>query len=157
MVLKTKILSVICFFALLSQAHAANYIIWRGSAHINGATGTCPDYDPKGQTHEVRYQPAGLGDNGVNNSMGWFISNSYAQSWVAPIFDATWRPTVYESIWTASYRTPYAVSVRFLWQSPTRIAVDTPFIQVSGQIYNYDFMQGCLVNFNMMLTKAVLD
>jgi hypothetical protein len=149
--LKLGLAIIACLLA--SPVFAA--AIWQGRVTITGQAGACPNYNPVGNHYVARFQPRNLSDNGTNSRFAWF-SDDYAQSFQLDnaSFDTTWRAVQFTSIWTDAGSPPFTTSVRFLSQAPATILVNTNFINVVGQIANYDFQQGCIVTFLLSLTRS---
>ena len=139
--------------AVASAGPASADALWRGTAQILSAGGTCANYNPTGSFFTARFKPRILGGNGLDSHFSWFEQDN-AKAFDLPnaSFDRVFRKVVYTSAFAGS-GVSNASTVRFQLQAPTAITPSTPLIQAVGQITNFDFMTGCTVNFKMVLMK----
>lgn len=150
--MKKLLWGILLYGALSCNAQAAN-AIWRGDAFITSITGTCAKYDPTGSHLHVRYLPRNLGTNGPDSRFALFLPD-YSQGFYLPnnAFSPTARTVQYKSIWDGGAFSPgFPVTVAFTATSPLQITATTQFLSIQGRITNYDFMQGCTINFRMAL------
>lgn len=134
---------------------AAADVIFRGEFYFYDSSGTCPNYNPKGNIGTVRFLPRSLGANGTDSRFVFFAYDN-AQSFYLPgdSFSATAKTVLYHTMWDAPGTPPTPATVAFTAQTPAVFAAGTKFIDVTGVIDNWDWMPGCVVNFRMALNLA---
>ena len=149
--------------AALSAGSAEARERYEGFFQINSKLGTCTDYDPVGDRLTAKYLPALVADNGSQTQIGLFYQFG------ARALNINGKVNVVPPSSTSGFKAAASVNVfegwnsvpnqqiRYNSQSPVNIAANTPNITIKGQIKNYDFMPGCIINFVMILTKSQRD
>jgi hypothetical protein len=154
-------LAVLLFGGLLAlPASAANYD-FDGLFRVTASSGTCTNYDPVGDHlfARLRYRIPQEVDNwdtiltlfGDGYGRGYAIDVGYpSTSWKSVeniyIGGGGWGPD-------DSVATVYLKQLSLTVVPAGSINANTKFIDIVGQIYNYDFMPGCVVTFSASLQK----
>lgn len=135
-------------------ANAATLVRFEGGAVINSSSGTCSE-DPTGSRYQVRYQPAGVGDNGSSSAFAFFqLTNAMTFELEGSGFVVGSYKTVKNYfIHYGTSVSALTVNVKFTGQSPTTVTTSTKFLSIVGIITNFDEMSGCAVKFSMALTQ----
>lgn len=142
---------VLVLVALFPQGATAQ-VRFEGFATITGFAGTCADYDPTGDEFVVRYRPGGLTGNPANSGLSFFSPTGAYNYMPNGGFSGNFKPVTENEIFDYHGTQPDS-QVRFTSQTPANVNATTSFINVSGQIENFDFMAGCRVRFIMSVAK----
>jgi hypothetical protein len=144
--------------AMTAAPSEAQVVRWHGHFTIVSKSGTCPIYDPVGDHGFVRFRPQLAGtDNGPGTRLAVYRDrNLTAFRLASGLFSENLKVVEETYAADAAYvDNANPVRVRFLSQTPRKINANTPFINVVGQIDNYDLMSECRVTFHMALTKEI--
>jgi hypothetical protein len=145
---------VLALGGLAATEAAAQSVRFEGFAIITGFTGTCADFNPTGEEFGVRYRPGGVTGNPANSGLSFFAPTGAYNYEPDGVFTTSFKAVEENGIFDYHGSQPDN-RVRFISQKPATITPTTPFINVTGQIDNFDFMTGCRVRFIMSVTKRL--
>ena len=131
----------------VSCAEVANAeSLWLGTNVFNSTTGCTAGWNPVGSVFNSKFRPAGVGTNGSNSHFAVF-DKAWATGFFLPnsSFNTTFR-SVGATVIGSGSGTYSNAQVKFVSQAPATILNTSRFINISGQIKNFDFNVGCTVN-----------
>jgi hypothetical protein len=152
--MKRLLATTLLCVAAIAPAQAAKFS-WIGSVQITSTSGSCPDYDPTGETGIAHFMPELAGTDNPSGSRITWVQGVWAQHYElgSGLFDTTAKQVTATYMGRLLYDdTSAPVTVKFIKQVPATVSTLTKGIFIVGQIKTFDGMPLCVVNFEMGLS-----
>lgn len=153
----TKLISsLFVLLALAIPAHAQDQVRFVGNWHIVSKTnnGACNLYDPVGERATARFRLVIAGtSNGTQANLSIAYSDGARNFRANGNFTTAFKTTVGTNIFDSAGTVTPAQLVRFVTQVPATITSSTRFINITGEVNNYDFMPNCRIQFGLTVQR----
>lgn len=134
---------------------------WQGTFVITTATGTCNDYDPTGGRGLASFEPELTGtDNGAGSNFT-LVEDVFTYAYQLHdgfgVFTDVFKQVDTMYVGTSGFGPDDTANVklRFVKQTPpaAKLKKTSPFITITAEIQNFNYMPGCTVSVNAALVK----
>jgi hypothetical protein len=137
-----------------SSPASANEVEFRGGGYVRNFSTECA---VSGFTDPVYvssiYRPRKLGTNGDATRISFFFPQFYATSYELPKgkLGNTFKKVVGGATGTATYFFSKNPRMRLTAMTPAKVKMRTPVVSLSGEIKNFDGIEGCKADFELSL------
>jgi len=154
----TAVLTAIAGAAIgiASGPAAAKAVEFRGSGYLRNFSEECERKGFSGPVYvNTIYRPARLGTNGKATQLSFFFPEFYAVSYELPRgrFGKNFKRVVGGATGVATHFFDSSPEVRMTAETPKRVRGNTPAAFISGEIRNFDGIEGCLADFELSLRR----
>lgn len=152
--MKRSLLAVLLVATVASPAEAVP-VRWQGDFTVTAQTGTC-EPENIGTGGRARFRPGIGGENGADTSLSVFDQRQTVNyRLVGGLFNSTFQAVETRYIGDTALPVDRSLRIKIVSQKPEVIDANVDFIDIIGQVRNYDFQTGCTVTFRMTLFRRV--
>ena len=124
-----------------------------GAFLVDTVTSQCSGYPSVGMMFDLRFRPAGIGDNGADTTFNLFdriqsISHKVTNSALSSVAKN------YTGTWIGGNSGTSSGTIKLTSNLPT-LTTKTDFISMAGTITNFDGLTGCTVTFRASVVRQL--